>query len=112
MRYLLDQGLSRSTVECLRQAGIESEHVGELGMASATDSMILQEGLKRNAVVVTLDADFHALLAMSGASMPSVIRIRTEGLKGIDVAKIIQRVADAAWTGACLIDPARSPIRD
>jgi predicted nuclease of predicted toxin-antitoxin system len=41
MRYLLDQGLARSAVEYLRQAGIESVHVGDLGMAAASDAMIL-----------------------------------------------------------------------
>jgi predicted nuclease of predicted toxin-antitoxin system len=96
MRFLLDQGLARSAVEHLRQAGIESVHVGDLGMAAASDVMILEEGLKRNAVVVTLDADFHSLLALSNATTPSVIRIRMEGLKGIDVSMIIQRVAEAA----------------
>lgn len=79
MRYLLDQGLARSAVVHLRQAGIESVHVGDLGMAAASDAMILEEGLNRNAVVVTLDADFHRLLALSNATTPSVIRIRMEG---------------------------------
>ncbi len=65
-------------------------------MAAASDVMILEEGLKRNAVVVTLDADFHSLLALSNATTPSVIRIRMEGLKGVDVAMMIQRVAEAA----------------
>jgi predicted nuclease of predicted toxin-antitoxin system len=96
MRYLLDQGLARSAVEHLRHAGIESVHVGDLGMAAASDAMILEEGLRRNAIVVTLDADFHSLLALSNATMPSVIRIRVEGLKGIDVSKMIQRVAELA----------------
>jgi len=96
MRYLLDQGLARSAVEYLRQAGIESVHVGDLGMAAASDAMILEEGIRRDAIVVTLDADFHSLLAFSNATRPSVVRIRMEGLRGIDLALMIQRVAELA----------------
>jgi predicted nuclease of predicted toxin-antitoxin system len=96
MKFLLDQGLPRTTVLHLAARGIDAEHVGDLGMARAADSQILDAAFQRQAVVVTLDADFHALLAASHAAGPSVIRIRIEGLKGEQVAAIIARVMTAA----------------
>ena len=49
-------------------------------MSRATDEEILAFSLEKNAIVVTLDADFHTILAVSGASGPSVIRLRLQGL--------------------------------
>lgn len=59
MDLLLDQGLPRSTVRHLANAGIAAEHVGSLGMATATDDEILTADRLRQAIVVTLNADFH-----------------------------------------------------
>src|SRR5687768_9912917 len=73
MRLLLDQGLPRAAAALLRQAGIDTVHVGEIGYAAATDASILEHGRNEERVVVTLDADFHALLARTGAPSPSVI---------------------------------------
>lgn len=95
MKFLLDQGLPRSTAEHLQKMGIEAEHVGCLGLALASDETILCEGRDREAIVVTHDSDFHALLALSNASSPSVIRIRIQGLKGVGVARVIQQVVQA-----------------
>lgn len=96
MRFLLDQGLPRSTVRELADRGLTAEHVGDLGLATATDDEILVAARNRNAVLVTLDADFHTILALEGAKSPSVIRIRVEGLKGAGAATIIEQVhADA-----------------
>ncbi|QDV58325.1 DUF5615 family PIN-like protein [Rosistilla oblonga] len=50
MKFLLDQGLPRSTVDYLRDSGVESEHVGALGVATASDE-ILSVGRDRGAVV-------------------------------------------------------------
>ncbi|MBM4094747.1 MAG: hypothetical protein FJ276_35870 [Planctomycetes bacterium] len=95
MDFLLDQGLPRSTVQHLQDMGLQSVHVGTLGLAAATDETILNAGRDRGAIVVTLDSDFHALLARTKASAPSVIRIRIQGLKGDGVARVIQKVLQA-----------------
>jgi len=92
MKLLLDQGLPQTTAELLRKAGIDSLHVGEIGYAAAEDSIILQFGRNQKCVIVTLDADFHTLLALSGATEPSVIRIRIEGLKADATAEILKTV--------------------
>lgn len=76
MRLLLDMGLPRRAVDDLRLRGLQVEHVGELGLSTATDSEILARAEATRAVVITLDADFARLLALSSASNPSVIHIR------------------------------------
>ncbi len=43
-------------------------------------------------MIATLDADFHALLALSQASGPSVIRIRIEGLRGPALPALLETV--------------------
>jgi len=92
IRVILDQGLPRSTVEILSNEGWDVVHVGEIGMAKASDSDILAFAMKENRIVMTLDADFHAILAVSNARGPSVIRFRIEGLKGAELALLIKRI--------------------
>jgi predicted nuclease of predicted toxin-antitoxin system len=94
MKFLLDQGLPQSTSLLLRQGGDDAVHTSEVGLARADDDVILAQGLAEGRVVVTLDADFHALLALSGVTQPSVIRIRIEGLRAEDVVSILRRVIE------------------
>jgi predicted nuclease of predicted toxin-antitoxin system len=92
MRLLLDQGLPRTAAALLRDTGRDAVHTGECGLATASDSAILDHARAEVQVVVTLDADFHALMALSGATNPSVIRIRVEGLRADALADILQNV--------------------
>ena len=92
MKLLLDQGLPRSSARLLRETGIDTVHVSELGHSTSVDAAILERGREEDRTIVTLDTDFHALLALSGAISPSVIRIRIEGLKGEATADLIRTV--------------------
>ena len=94
MKFLLDQGTPRSAAALLRQAGVDAVHTGEIGMAESADHKILQRALDEGRVVVTLDADFHALLALSQARQPSVIRIRMEGLRAEAFTELVQSVIE------------------
>lgn len=89
MKVLLDQGLPRSATLRLRDAGHEAIHVGDLEMARATDEEILAKARMLGAVLVTLDADFHSLLALSGAKTPSVVRLRVQGKGASELASLM-----------------------
>ena len=92
VRLFLDQGVPRDAATRLRDLGYECTHVGEIGMWNAADDEILAWALAKSAIVVTLDADFHAILAVSGASGPSVMRVRMQGLGAQKVVELVQQV--------------------
>ena len=92
MKILLDQGTPRSAASILRDAGFDVRHTGEIGLAEAEDSEIISVAAREDRIVITLDADFHALLALSQARKPSVIRMRVEGLRADDFSVLVQNV--------------------
>ena len=88
-RLLLDQGLPRSAVLRLQKAGWDVIHVYDIDLSRASDRRTLEHARVDGRAVVTLDADFHALLAVENANGPSVIRIRKEGLTGTELAELL-----------------------
>jgi predicted nuclease of predicted toxin-antitoxin system len=114
MKLLLDQGLPRSAARLLRID--DTAHVGEIGLSTATDNEILHRGRKDDPVIVTLDADFHSLLAFSRATSPSLIRLRIEGLNGQKAAILIKEVVfhseeDLSNGALVTVQPGRIRIR-
>ena len=89
---LLDQGLPQSAATILRNKGYDVVHVSEIGLNDAKDMQIIHFAGEHNRVIVTLDADFHALLKVGGYLIPSVIRIRLEGLRGEGLASLIEQI--------------------
>ncbi|OGR07410.1 MAG: hypothetical protein A2511_04770 [Deltaproteobacteria bacterium RIFOXYD12_FULL_50_9] len=114
MKFLLDQGLPRSTAALLRDMGWDVKHVAEIGLSSATDLEIIRFSEKHEQTIITLDADFHALIVISGENRPSTIRIRIEGLKGDFLAnlllKLLPEIIDDITAGA-LVTVTRKAVR-
>lgn len=67
MKLLLDQRAPLSAAALLRDTGINTIHVGEIGMSEAEDAEIIQKARGEKRIVATLDADFHTLLALNEA---------------------------------------------
>jgi predicted nuclease of predicted toxin-antitoxin system len=86
---LLDQGLAPRAAILLAAHGIDAAHVSEIGMAEADDAEILDAARRSGRVCVTLDHDFHTLLALAGDGRPSVILLRVEGLNSEQQADLI-----------------------
>lgn len=89
---LLDQGLPRSTVSLLQNQGWNVLHTGDIGLIRSSDVEILEYARKEGRTIITLDSDFHTILALTNASKPSVVRIRLEGLRGNDLAALIKEI--------------------
>jgi predicted nuclease of predicted toxin-antitoxin system len=116
MKLLLDQGLPRSAASLLRSRRIDAVHTGEIGLAAADDRALLRLAQQQDRVIVTLDADFHAILALSGANKPSVIRVRIEGLRAEPLVSLLQALlaerAEELEKGALVtVQPGRVRIR-
>jgi predicted nuclease of predicted toxin-antitoxin system len=88
-RLLIDQGLPRSAVALPGQAGFDVVHVSAIRIRRSDNADILQRARAEARACIMLDADFHSLLAISGARDASVIRIRKEGLDATALATLL-----------------------
>jgi len=94
LELVLDQGMPVDAVFLFRELGYECLHVSDLGMQKAEDEEILSLARDRRYVLLTLDADFHALVAVRGLSLPSVVRLRREGCRAEVVVRILGPVLE------------------
>ncbi|HVW25748.1 MAG TPA: DUF5615 family PIN-like protein [Polyangiaceae bacterium] len=76
MKLFADVNISPRVVEYLRQAGHDAARVTALMDARANDEDVLARAASAGAVLISRDQDFSALVAVSGATAPSLVNVR------------------------------------
>jgi len=89
VRLLLDEGVPLRSAARLRELGFDASHVLEHDWQGRSDTFIVDQARKMEAVIVGYDSDFHRLLAHQNADGPSVIRVREDGLSFEQLADLI-----------------------
>ncbi len=90
MKLLIDNALSPTVAEKLREAGHEALHVREREMQASTDEEIFELAGSEDRVLVSADTDFGTILALRRSARPSVIIFRrTSGRRPEAQAKLL-----------------------
>lgn len=116
MKILLDMNLPPRWATFLSAEGFECVHWSNVGEKTAKDSVIMDYAREYGYIIFTHDLDFGALLAVTRASGPSVIQIRTQNVLpeaiGSLVVKAIRQFYEELRQGALIsVDPYRSRVR-
>ena len=116
MKIVVDMNLSPRWVAHLKAAGFDALHWIEVGAATARDEEIMAWAISADAIVLTQDLDFSAILAFSKNTKPSVVQIRAEDLNpdkiGAQVVSAINQTRSELTTGAIVsVDPVHARLR-
>jgi len=89
----LNLNVPRELGKRLGAEGHEWRHVGDIGMAQASDVELVEEARRNREVIVTHDLDYGHLLAFSGQPTPSVTILR---LRNVHPDNLFDRIS-RAW---------------
>ena len=89
IRILIDVNLSPAWVDVFRDDHVTAIHWSKVGDLRATDRVVLDWARNNGYVVFTHDLDFGTLLALTRATGPSVIQLRTHDVLPAAVAEIV-----------------------
>lgn len=116
MKILIDMNLSPEWKGAFEEEGLEAEHWSEIGNPRAKDREILAWAREHGFIVFTHDLDFGHLLALTHATGPSVIQVRSEDVLPASIGPVVLRALrqhqDLLESGALIvIEPAHFRVR-
>jgi len=107
VKFLADMPVSPKTVAHLRAMGHDVYRISEKGQPKATDRKIVEIAESERRIILTMDLDFPAIIAMSGKSTPSAIifRLSDESYENINslLEAILPQIENDILKGAIVI---------
>ncbi len=116
MKILLDMNLSPDWTEVFAKHGITAVHWSSVGNPRAEDTELMDWARANNHILFTHDLDFGTMLALTNATSPSVIQVRTHDVTPAHletmVIKVLQDNESMLEAGALIVlDEGRSRVR-
>lgn len=116
MRFLVDQGAYRVTIEWLRKEGHDVVTAKELGMQRAADQDLLKKAKEKDRLFLTRDKDFGALVFLRALESAGVILLRVMPMVIDEVYQELQRLfgehkEEEFKRFFCVVEPHRHRIR-
>jgi predicted nuclease of predicted toxin-antitoxin system len=116
MRLLVDMNLSPALVPAFAPYGIVAVHWSTVGDPRAPDAAIMAHARRDGYVVLTHDLDFGALLALTHATGPSVVQMRTADITPARLAPrlapiLLRHEAELARGALMVVDDIRAKVR-
>lgn len=92
MRIVNDMNLSAEPVPALAEVGIEAIHWSRIGDEASSDEDIMAWAQENDAIILTRDLDFGAIVTLLGLRSPSVVEIRVRQVDHVRHTGRLKRV--------------------
>ena len=92
MKFLLDMGLARSTVQYLRDCGHDALHLRDQGLQRLPDTEIVVTAVAEQRIILTHDLDFGRIVSLSKATVPSVVTFRFGDMRASAVNRQLDEI--------------------
>ena len=92
MKFLADMGISHKTVAFLHGLGHDAVHLADQQLERSPDPDIVEKARHEGRIMLVHDLGFGELVAVSGATLPSVITFRLRNMHPDRVNGALQSV--------------------